>query len=81
MKTDFKTGEGRIFVPKYEPPCVEITFKMDKGMTEERKQEIIYDIINEIQDRFMYVTEVKLDGEKIFEFDDSKFIIKGGTKE
>ncbi len=50
-----------------------IKFKIDEDMSKESKMDIIYDLINEIQDRYMYVTEVKIDNEKVFEFDDTKF--------
>lgn len=50
-----------------------IKFKIDEDMSKESKMDIIYDLINEIQDRYMYVTDVKIDGETVFTFDDTKY--------
>ncbi len=48
-------------------------FKIDENMSKTDKMDIVYDLINEIQDRFMYVTDVKIDGETVFTFDDTKY--------
>lgn len=48
-------------------------FKIDEDMSKTDKMDIIYDLINEVQDRFMYVTDVKIDGETVFTFDDTKY--------
>lgn len=48
-------------------------FKIDEDMSKTDKMDIVYDLINEVQDRFMYVTDVKIDGETVFTFDDTKY--------
>lgn len=59
---------------------VTIKFKMSSEIDKKEQEKLLYDIIQEIQDRVMYVTEVNINDVKFFEFDDSKFI-NGGTKE
>ena len=61
-------------IPKDHNPCIEITFKAGCGLSDEEREKIIYVIIEEIQDRYMYVTEAKVDEKTVFKFDDSKFI-------
>lgn len=48
-------------------------FKIDEDMSKTDKMDIVYDLINEVQDRFMYVTDVKIGGETVFTFDDTKY--------
>ena len=50
---------------------VTITFKIDSDLSEKEKENIIYDVMNEIQDRFMYITEVKHNDKIFFKFDDN----------
>lgn len=52
---------------------VDVTFKISKNLSKTEKDNIIYDIINEINDRMLYVTEVKINNETMFAFDDNKF--------
>lgn len=56
---------------------VVIKFKIDEDLSKTDKMDIIYDLMNEIQDRYMYVTDVKIDGETVFTFDDTKFNKEG----
>lgn len=45
---------------------VDIKFDIDKNLSDLEKKTIIIDIANEINDRFMCVHEIKLDGVEIF---------------
>lgn len=44
-----------------------LKFKIDSDLTKNEKQNIVFDIINEINDRMMYVTEATINGEIIFQ--------------
>lgn len=52
---------------------ITVTFKADE---EDNIEEMICEVMNEIQDRNMYVTDVTIDGNKYFQFDDTTY--KGG---
>lgn len=59
---------------------VTIKFKVD----EDKQEEMIQEIMQEIQDRFMYVTDVNINDEKYFEFNEETYegkFVYGGTKE
>lgn len=44
-----------------------LKFKIDSDLTKNEKQNIVFDIINEINDRMMYVTEATINDEIIFQ--------------
>lgn len=44
-----------------------LKFKIDSNLTKNEKQNIVFDIINEINDRMMYVTEATINDEIIFQ--------------
>lgn len=54
-----------------------LKFKIDSDLTKNEKQNIVFDIINEINDRMMYVTEATINDEIIFQ----NIIKESGTNE
>ena len=44
-----------------------LKFKINSDLTKNEKQNIVFDIINEINDRMMYVTEATINDEIIFQ--------------
>lgn len=44
-----------------------LKFKVDSDLTKNEKQNIVFDIVNEINDRMMYVTEATINDEIIFQ--------------
>ena len=44
-----------------------LKFKIDSDLTKNEKQNIVFDIINEINDRMMYITEATINDEIIFQ--------------
>lgn len=44
-----------------------LKFKIDSNLTKNEKQNIVFGIINEINDRMMYVTEATINDEIIFQ--------------
>lgn len=44
-----------------------LKFKIDSNLTKNEKQNMVFDIINEINDRMMYATEATINDEIIFQ--------------
>lgn len=64
-----KSGQSKGEQVKLKGDKVDISFRIDKDLSKDEKDNIIYDVMNEINDRMMYVTEVKINDVTIFGID------------
>lgn len=55
---------------KFKGDKVDISFRVDSDLSKDDKEQLVFDIMDEINDRMMYTTEVKINDITVYDIKD-----------